>query len=249
MCKKIARSDEKNPPILHHRHRPVSSLHGEWFSSRCETRPVGMFLTRRLLFHEDNVTWEGYYYHYSDAICRQPSFTIYARGEYFPGNVSLTLEHTQEFDFKVEQVKVTPEDKGVVYNLNNQDNGNTCGKLGSWRRGIEQDVTDTKGCGALGIKVPHVEYEISKLEQEHHRTLLYLGQRPTESVYSSTRPTSFQSPLVRCGDARTISKSGSGAFHVKPFDPDINKGHRSSSSILTIIFVLFLFNLLTSNCL
>ncbi|KAJ8260303.1 hypothetical protein GJAV_G00179420 [Gymnothorax javanicus] len=204
VCARVYRSSEQRPPVL-----PVApvvslSLGGRWASRGCESRPAVLFLTRLFVFDTEHRSWEGLYQHYSDPACRQPTFAIRARGHYALSGPSNQVPGAVELVFKVTEAAVTALDRPTTKLLNASRPGR-CGGAGLWEIGVEQDVTATGGCGALGIRLPHKEYELFKMELDHlQRPLLLTGERPTDGSSPNRphkRPTSFQPPLVQCTTA------------------------------------------------
>ncbi|XP_013419658.1 protein APCDD1 isoform X1 [Lingula anatina] len=200
LCDKMKFTNELEPPRLRVKSVERGTVDGDWISTRCETRPNSIFVKRRLHFNLEDSTWHGFYSHFTDPLCAEPSFTLSASGTFTNEGPSAKVPGAREFKFSVTVMKIRPDTQTYANNLNAEPVG-SCGIPGKWETGAFQDVQDTGGCTRLGVSVPYVEYEILKLETTHRSTELYLGQRPSDGAQPSSpsnRPTSFQPPLRKC---------------------------------------------------
>lgn len=208
VCRRITNATHWLPPILDVRETIDVGLQGEWVSRKCETRPNGQYLTRHLTFLMNNKSWQGMYEFYKDALCSEPSFKIEVKGTYVKGQRSSKIHSAYNYIFKTSRLKITPLDFHMVSFLNGYYGGQ-CGKAGTWRISVTNDVTDTNGCATLGITLPNIEYELMKTEYEERNSFLHVGQRPSDFETMSTpknRPTSFQDSLVKCGASNDVSE-------------------------------------------
>lgn len=202
VCSLVANSHIFLPPQLKGSRHVDLDLVGDWVSSRCETRQYGQFLTRQLSFYPDGSSWSGQYDFYRDPLCLNPSFTLKIKGTYTVKADSKTILGAKNCNFRVHNLKIKPMSQMITENLN-IFGGQSCGKPKSWETFIEQDVTSSGGCGALGIVLPTVEHELLKIEKKRDKSYLYIGQRPTAGGSRPVKewPTSFQEPLLQCAQS------------------------------------------------
>jgi len=126
----VSESSAFYPPSLspvvyrHHRQRGLAVqalLSGSsWTSDRCETRPHGVFLLRRMTFGwnagqllragaDGDGAWKEQFDYYDDPLCRSPSFTVHAAGRYVVAGDADAFEdpgRIVEVDFSVQRVSV-----------------------------------------------------------------------------------------------------------------------------------------------
>ncbi|KAL5022742.1 hypothetical protein ScPMuIL_001897 [Solemya velum] len=250
VCSMVANSNIFHPARLHRRHPPQLNLDGHWVSSRCETRPHGQFLTRRLTFLPDGRSWQGQYDFYSDPFCRNPTFSISAKGRHVLENDSPVIPGALDYNLRLLRLKITPKDHKTVEIMNFYQ-GNKCGIPKTWKIGVTQDVTSTSGCATLGIELPKAEFQLLKLDKEHHKELLFIGHRPTEGNDMSARdkrPTSFQEPLIKCKLQTTRLAVVSNAIFERQFRPESLPENSASGHHRICMMMLFqvILSILTS---
>ncbi|KAK3610295.1 hypothetical protein CHS0354_029761 [Potamilus streckersoni] len=242
VCESIVNSNDFLPPVLHQHGEQSHFMPGQWVSERCETRQNGQFLTRMLTFLPDGKSWQCQYDFYNDPLCRDSSFTVYGKGHYLKERKSPHIPSATEFTFRTTNLKIEPKDFWILEYLNSYE-GKQCGKPKSWKLGVEQDVTITGGCITLGIQLPNIEYELIKQEFLNGKEIIFVGQKPSDGELMQNRkirPTSFQSPLVKCG---RVSQMNAPSLRIQKLEQkyhEISSAENSISSGLQIYCDAFL---------
>nr|CAD7200597.1 unnamed protein product [Timema douglasi] len=228
VCQAVSRASERAPPDLHARPRlPVlhSYLAGEWVSTRCETRPLGLFLKRRLRFSAVDRTWRGEYRFFGDLACTAPLFTATVGGRY-SGRGS-------ELDFRMEQASLTVLDSAMAKSLR-------CGAE-PWVSGVPRDLSRSHGCSDLGILIPSVEYETVRVDVDTlGSSLLLLGQPDTDNRRRGPedRPTAYQPPLVQCRPQDADQDNALYPVHYAQVGPRPYASGAAPSSCVTLLLTL-----------
>lgn len=202
-CIKIRLGTGARPPKFVWKPPRLGLLEGEWASTTCEAIPGGVFLTRHFKFtnSQSSRKWECNYYFYVDSECKKRDFELNGKGHFSYAIPSKAVNGASEYVFTMTEAAIRPLDK-ITTRMLNTATPNTCGKTGTWKTNVKQDITQTQGCKLYGISLPNTEYDLLKMDTDHRdNRLLYVGQRASDDSDPSTpsrRATSFQVPLIEC---------------------------------------------------
>lgn len=194
------------PPHLIEKPHLPPYIWGEWTSTRCEVRPMGLYLTRRFSFYSDDSTWIGEHKFYSDPFCKIPKFIVTAAGHFTLNGPNKHLKGTTNIDFEIERASLTVLDQKMIYDMRLPG---LCGQ-DEWEVNVPKELSSTNGCMQLGITLPSKQFDIVKMEMDYKGScLLFMGQIETDSLHVATneRPTAFQLPLIKCGEVATYSQA------------------------------------------
>lgn len=207
VCSKVRKSTVTRPYSFTKKQPHPVLLENEWGSFTCETRP-NSFLTRYMSFNSKLQSFEGYFHYFSDPYCKKIDFTLHAKGHFTGGIRSAKVKNGENFVFTVNEASITPHKKTITRRLNYLSRNNQCGQDGEWQTGVAQDITKSKGCKVYGINLPHTEYDLLMMGvNEDNVRELFLGQRASDSTSPTSptsRPTSYQIPLVECSSLTKI---------------------------------------------
>ena len=206
----MSRGNERSPPQLHARPRLPAYLGGDWVSGRCEPRPLGLFLRRRMHFRAGDRSWIGVYNYFSEPTCTQRTVDAVASGRYELGRADDSLvAGATPVQLRVERASVTVWDSSISRDLQADP---PCGAPDLWQVGVQNDLSLSPGCALLGIGVPNLDYDIVRVDMDDWGSaLLYFGQPDTDNKRRGPdeRPTSYQLPLLRCrGGPPSLPGSG-----------------------------------------
>lgn len=230
----------KIPPHLMEKPHLPPMIWGEWTSTRCEIRPMDVYLLRRFVFNEKDSSWVGEHKFFADPFCTYSKFIITASGHFeFSPSVSPMLGVTN-IDFKIERATITALDLSVVADMRLQ---NFCG-IGVYIIGQPKELGPTNGCMCLGLVIPSEQLDIVKIEMDYEGAmLLFLGQVDTDNktLNEDERPTAFQLPMVKCGEQAVYSENLIETLEKRlHFNNSIRRTWTVNSLFATILLLLIL---------
>lgn len=207
VCGKVKKSTVTRPYSFTKKQPLPVLLDNEWGSFTCETRP-DTFLSRYMTFNSKLQSFEGFFHYFSDPYCKKLDFVLHAKGHFTGGLRSSKVRDGENYVFTVTEASITPYKKSITRRLNYVSRNDQCGKDGEWQTGVAQDITKSKGCKVYGINLPHTEYDLLMMAiNDDNVRELYIGQRAsdgTSPTSPSSRPTSYQIPLVECSSLTKI---------------------------------------------
>ncbi|XP_064213456.1 protein APCDD1-like isoform X1 [Tribolium castaneum] len=187
----------QSPPHLIEKPHLPPYIWGDWVSTRCEVRPLDVYLLRHFTFHESDHRWVGHHKFFSDPFCTYPKFIITATGHFTLVGPSETMKGVSDIDFQIERATLTALDHRIITEMRLPG---LCG-LGEWRVNVPKELATTNGCVSLGVFIPSVRFDVVKVEMDYKGSwLLFLGQADTNNLPQDERPTAFQLPMVKCGE-------------------------------------------------
>ncbi|XP_030750860.1 protein APCDD1-like [Sitophilus oryzae] len=200
-------TNPRTPPHLLEKPHLPPYIWGEWTSTRCESRPMGLYLTRTFSFYSEDQTWIGEHKFYSDPFCKIEKFTVTAAGRFMLGDQNKELKSATNIDFSIERASLMVIDEKMIYDMRLPG---LCG-LDEWEVNVPKELSTTGGCPQLGITLPSILHDILKIEMDYKGAiLLFLGQVKTDIFNTasdgSLRPSAFQLPLMKCGEVPAYSQ-------------------------------------------
>ncbi|KAJ3663253.1 hypothetical protein Zmor_007556 [Zophobas morio] len=229
----------KTPPHLIEKPHLPPYIWGEWTSSRCESRPLDVYLMRHFSFYEDDLQWVGEHKFFSDPFCTYPKFIVTAAGHFTIVGDSHAMKGVSDVDFQIERASLTALDQRVITEMRLPG---FCG-IGQWKVNVPKELATTKGCLYLGISIPSTRYDILKLEMDYKGSwLLFLGQADTSNFPNSEneRPTAFQLPLMKCGQKITFTENLRERLEGRFYFGDARRIQSSIFILLPMVLLLYL---------
>ncbi|CAK8696080.1 protein APCDD1-like isoform X2 [Clavelina lepadiformis] len=228
VCERILHSTSHNPPILLSPFYSFTLFPASWVSVRCEVRPGKIFLTRELYFMSSS-TWHGTYSYFKDPGCSSPTYKLRAIGRYTVGKPSRVIDGAFESTFEVLELYLTTQNETVTA-LFNSYRGLLKPQIKTY---TEFQATKENGLDAIGLYLPHKEYEILRIVKNGKDLFLFTGRRPTVGGRSPNKPgkraTSFQDELQQCDNAEIGSDK---RWDVSRYQFDNNIEKKQSSYLI-----------------